>query len=327
LPSNCILMYSFNDHVRLLKLFRGDNEKSKSFGEYRLQSLYQMLSYCENVTVCRRKLLVEHFGEFYDSETCKNSLSPCSICEFIKKNGASPYKAYDFTEEAVIVLRSIQSMKEVTLNVVTDLYRGVGKKSKNENNANLPLFGRGEGCHEDDIHRFMRKLLIEGYLVETLKKPTGIAFEVCYVSVSAAGNKFISDSKRPKIYSHLMVKNRKESKLYEMNTVSEAAVLKEKYKLKHFHVFVEAKREFIRLFIAITRDEKIADPYGIISMPGIEQLAATLPRTNSELLQIDSMTTHKLEIYGPKIMPLLQTFWDKIDKLEHEKITHLVGKF
>ena len=40
-----------------------DKGSSKGFKDFRLQSLYQMLAYCENVTVCRRKMLVEHFGE------------------------------------------------------------------------------------------------------------------------------------------------------------------------------------------------------------------------------------------------------------------------
>lgn len=103
----------------------------------------------------------------------------------------------------MIVLRSIQAMKETTLNIVADLYRGANKKAKNEkkaaSNANLPLCGRGEGCSEEDIHRFVRKLLIDGYLVEKLKKIRGVPVEVCYVSISPAGKKFISDSNRPKV--------------------------------------------------------------------------------------------------------------------------------
>jgi bloom syndrome protein len=64
LPSQCILMYSFTDHVRYLRLFQYEAKGgSAALKQHRLSSLYQMLGYCENVTTCKRKLLVEHFGE------------------------------------------------------------------------------------------------------------------------------------------------------------------------------------------------------------------------------------------------------------------------
>lgn len=72
-----------------------------------LSSVLQIVAYCENVSICRRKLLVEHFGEVfrwikmlslcyqilkcynwnrhqnfqvYDAEACRTSNSPCDIC-------------------------------------------------------------------------------------------------------------------------------------------------------------------------------------------------------------------------------------------------------
>lgn len=31
----------------------------------------EMLRYCENVGECRRKMLIEHFGEVYDAAQCR----------------------------------------------------------------------------------------------------------------------------------------------------------------------------------------------------------------------------------------------------------------
>lgn len=33
-------------------------------------ALLDMVSYAENVAVCRRKMLIEHFGQVYDEELC-----------------------------------------------------------------------------------------------------------------------------------------------------------------------------------------------------------------------------------------------------------------
>lgn len=78
-PAQCILLYNFNDHTRLLRLFErkfrdylfktikvftflGEQSKEEMKAIKR-QNISEVLSFCENVSICRRKILVEHFGE------------------------------------------------------------------------------------------------------------------------------------------------------------------------------------------------------------------------------------------------------------------------
>jgi hypothetical protein len=63
----------------------------------------------------------------------------------------------------------------------------------------------------------------------------------------------------------------------------------------------------------------------ILSAEGIEQLAAMLPRTKSEILQVESMTSDNYVIYGPRITPILHKYWNELDRLEHEDIKRIVG--
>lgn len=49
-------------------------------------------------------------------------------------------------------------------------------------------------------------------------------------------------------------------------------------------------------------------------------MAALLPRTNSELLQVDTMTVDKVKRFGPRIMDVLSDFWKVIDEKEHMDI-------
>ena len=58
----------------------------------------------------------------------------------------------------------------------------------------------------------------------------------------------------------------------------------------------------------------------IISLEGIEQIAALMPRTNTDLLQIDTMTASKVNQYGEQIMAVLEPFWTELDKREHSAI-------
>lgn len=45
----------------------------------------------------------------------------------------------------------------------------------------------------------------------------------------------------------------------------------------------------------------------------MEQIAAVMPRTNSDLLEIEGMTKRKVERYGPKIMGVLKSYWTEVD--------------
>uniref|UniRef100_A0A914PCI3 HRDC domain-containing protein n=1 Tax=Panagrolaimus davidi TaxID=227884 RepID=A0A914PCI3_9BILA len=65
----------------------------------------------------------------------------------------------------------------------------------------------------------------------------------------------------------------------------------------------------------------------IIGLKGIEELAALMPRTNSELLQIDSMTPDKVTKYSEQIMGILKEFWAAIDKREHDEIKRQIDSF
>lgn len=50
-----------------------------------------------------------------------------------------------------------------------------------------------------------------------------------------------------------------------------------------------------------------------MSSEGLEQIAALMPRTYSDLQQIDGMTARKVERYGAKVMGLLKEYWNELD--------------
>lgn len=45
-----------------------------------------------------------------------------------------------------------------------------------------------------------------------------------------------------------------------------------------------------------------------------------MPRTNSELLQVDTMSLDKVTRFGPHIMEVLRPFWTQTDEREHKAI-------
>jgi bloom syndrome protein len=110
LPAHCIVLYQKKDFSRIVCLLRkADNFNSKSF-KAAMEQAKKMQSYCElkvnlqfttlccqklcikqnnNVytsfplflqTECRRQALLEHFGEKYNRQRCRDGPSPCDNC-------------------------------------------------------------------------------------------------------------------------------------------------------------------------------------------------------------------------------------------------------
>ncbi|KAF8359725.1 hypothetical protein PRIPAC_94720 [Pristionchus pacificus] len=65
-----------------------------------LGSIYQMVAYAENISICRRKILVEHFGEMYEEEEQSKSneeKEASHISQFGMRTKASQSRTIDVT--------------------------------------------------------------------------------------------------------------------------------------------------------------------------------------------------------------------------------------
>ncbi|KHN85219.1 Bloom syndrome -like protein [Toxocara canis] len=358
LSSYCAILYCYNDSIRARKMIEGENSTA-GVRSMHLNNLMQVVAYCENVSVCRRKVLVEHFGEVYDAEACRMSATPCDICLMRSRNkvydaeacrmSATPcdiclmrsrnketFKAYDVTDHAVLVAKSMveivrSSSKGVTLKYLADTYRGHtgGRKLANawlqSYQTKLPMYGVGVGFNEMDAARFMRKLVIEGYICEKLYN-TAYDSTVAYAELTNKGFDLAVGATRQKIYLHMAVGGRRSSNAADaaallcMTAVSEAQALKEKYMVKHADLFKRCHEEMKSLFNGIAAEEGLSSHMPILGSEGIEQIAALMPRTNSDLLQIEGMTARKVERYAPRIMDLLKKFWLQVDAREQNEI-------
>ncbi|CAJ0955755.1 unnamed protein product, partial [Mesorhabditis belari] len=336
LPSYCCLLYSYQDSLRLRKMVESD-DTTVGARQMHLQSINQMVQYCESIARCRRKILVEHFGEVYDAAACAASTTPCDVCEHLNKNPDS-YKMYDLSDEATRILKTLSRIKALTVTQIAQIYRGVGqgrgKKTKNESGGDstsyaptetstLPIYGRGKTMSEQDALRFMHALIFEGYLHDRLYV-TKMGSTVAYVDLTTKGRAVANNSCSAKIYMHFAHddESKKKSKKDDANVainmvlVSEAEVLKEKYLIKHSDIFVRCLKTLREMIEQLAVERNVSSSANIMSHEGLEQLAAVMPRTNTELLKIDSMNELKVARYGGPIMEMLKPFWNEVDARE-----------
>lgn len=93
----CITFYSYKDIQKLEKFMQGKPIAEQEIGRY---ILAETVSYAESNT-CRRKLLLNYFGEDYKEANCGN----CDNC-------LHPKEQFDGKEEIATVLELVDSLKE-----------------------------------------------------------------------------------------------------------------------------------------------------------------------------------------------------------------------
>ncbi|RCN48688.1 ATP-dependent DNA helicase, RecQ family [Ancylostoma caninum] len=359
-PSYCLLLYSYQDSIRLRKMIEDmnnlsfppvpprlrvplcmgnalnaaadDSQAPASVRSMHLQNIYQMVSYCENISTCRRKILVEHFGEVYDAQMCLKSTTPCDVCQRLRQN-PDGVKLFDVSEEALMILTALNRMRNVTLRYLAELFRGqLNKKDADQamrlGHTALPFYGRGVGMSEQDSLRFLRKMVAEGYIEERLYR-TKFESTVAYAELSAKGRQMAMSGSKPKVYLHVATDKKRKSiasDLLARTAVSEAKALKEKHVVKYGDIFTRCLQALTELLTDIAEEGRLSGPYAIISREGLEQVAALLPRTNSDLVQVDSMTSTKVERYGARIMTALKPFWKEVDDRDEAEMRKQLEK-
>uniref|UniRef100_A0A0N5B2S9 ATP-dependent DNA helicase n=1 Tax=Strongyloides papillosus TaxID=174720 RepID=A0A0N5B2S9_STREA len=229
LPSYSAILYSYLDSVREKKLIADNNNKynllSKDKPIRRSIQFYkvnQILWYCESIHECRRKFLLQYFGEKYDLDGClRDSKTVCNSCE-ISINRVPRYKFFDFTTEAERILKTTIDYT-LTMKQMSDCYRGRVVKKRNSDDVVQPveIFGKGSRLTEEDANRFIIRLITDDYLKEDVKvieddnftKITG------YLALTSKGRKFLSSTERSKIHIYIEMKQVKRRKTTKYDLV------------------------------------------------------------------------------------------------------------
>ena len=149
----CITYYSYKDIQKLEKFMQGKPIAEQEIGK---QLLNETVAYAES-SQCRRKLLLNYFGEDYLQENC----GACDNC-------LHPKKRFDGQEHLCLVIELIQSLPErFKLEHLASILAGVTTAMiKSYKHDELPLFGAGK---DHDI-RFWAAVIHQGLIFHYLDK-------------------------------------------------------------------------------------------------------------------------------------------------------------
>ena len=149
----CITYYSYKDIQKLEKFMQGKPVAEQEIGK---QLLKETLAYAES-SQCRRKLLLNYFGEDYTQDNC----GACDNC-------LHPKARFDGREEMSLVIELIESLKEhFKLEHLTGILAGEASAIiKSYHHDQLPLFGAGN----DHDQKFWAAVIHQGLILHFLEK-------------------------------------------------------------------------------------------------------------------------------------------------------------
>ncbi len=127
----CITFYSYKDIQKLEKFMQGKPVAEQEIGK---QLLMETVAYAESNS-CRRKLLLNYFGEDYEVENC----GACDNC-------LHPKKQFDGREEMAMVIELILGLPErFKIEHLSNILAGEGNSIiKSYRHDKLDLFGAGK---------------------------------------------------------------------------------------------------------------------------------------------------------------------------------------
>lgn len=158
MEGKCILYYSHKDVAKLEHLMR---DKPLSEREVGAQLINEMVSYAESA-VCRRKILLNYFGEDYNVKQCANMCDNCN----------NPKEQLEAKAEALQALTVIKGLDEqFTMDYVMHVLRGKpNPQVKMFRHDEKDFFGIGKEKDEHFWNSLMRQLILEGMIRKDIEE-------------------------------------------------------------------------------------------------------------------------------------------------------------
>ena len=165
LPAHCLLLYSYSDVAKLRYFINQKKGLERTVAEEHLQAI---IDYAEDRTVCRRKPLLNYFGETFPPAGIKRQQKDLFSCNNCDNCTGTPPVLKDVTIPAQKLLSCVTRCGEsFGLAHIVDILRGSqNEKIKRFEHDKLSTYGIGKEWGKKEWMALGRELLRQGYLKE-----------------------------------------------------------------------------------------------------------------------------------------------------------------
>ena len=274
----CITFYSYKDIQKLEKFMQGKPIAEQEIGK---QLLMETVAYAESNS-CRRKLLLNYFGENFEVENC----GACDNC-------LHPKKQFDGREEMAMVIELIQTLPEPfkTEHLANILAGEVNSTIKSYHHDRLELFGAGK----DHSIRFWSAVIHQGLVLHLLHKDIesyGLLF------VTEAGLAFLENP-----YELMLTEDREfaEGEDDDEDIAANAAAARGG----------GGDAQLLAMLKDLRRDvarKKGLQPWVIFSDPSLDDMSIMYPVTFDELKNCQGVGDGKARKFGKEFIELIARY-------------------
>ncbi|HSL43088.1 MAG TPA: DNA helicase RecQ [Anaerolineales bacterium] len=282
LPAHCLLLYSYADVAKLGYFI---DQKTGSEKRVAMQHLDAITRFAEDEITCRRRPLLNYFGESVSADNCSN----CDNCT------SAPMPLTDITIYAQKFLSCVKRADEkFGAGHIADILLG----SENEKvlrweHNKLSTYGIGTELTRKQWMHIARQLLTMGYLKQ----------EGEYHTLGLTPRALEALRKREKI----------------MGIIQESVERVKKDKKKDELEYNNALFALLRQKRKELADEAGVPPYVIFSDRTLVEMAAYYPQSITSLLTISGVGQMKLRRYGEIFLEIIQAYCEKHGLKENGK--------
>ncbi|EDV49474.1 uncharacterized protein Dere_GG17198 [Drosophila erecta] len=301
--ADCILYYNYADMLRIKKMMDSDKALQYNVKKIHVDNLYRIVGYCENLTDCRRAQQLDYFGEHFTSEQClANKETACDNC--LNKRA---YRAVDALEHARKAARAVKDLcsgrSRFTLLHIADVLKGSKiKKIIDYNHHKTPHHGVLKDWDKNDVHRLLRKMVIDGFLREDLIFTNDFPQAYLYL-----GNNISKLMEGTPYFEFAITKNAKESKA-AVGSVSDGATSSTadgQSGMREIHERCYTDLLDLCRTIASQRNVTMAS---IMNIQALKSMAETLPLTEKDMCSIPHVTKANFDKYGAKLLEITSNY-------------------
>jgi ATP-dependent DNA helicase RecQ len=297
LEGKCLLYYSHKDVAKLEHLMR---DKPLSEREVGAQLINEMVAYAEGA-VCRRKILLNYFGETYDTKRCSNMCDNCN----------NPKEQIEAKTEATQALTVIKGLDEqFTMDYLLHILRGKpNPQVKMFRHDEKPFFGIGK--EKDDLfwNSLVRQMILEGLIRKDIE-------EYGVLKITEKGTAFM---KKPAAFK-IVLNNLFEGADADDDEGAPATTGGGAADDRLLDMLKDLRKKVAK--------EKNLPPFVIFLETSLEDMATMYPTTIEELERCQGVSKGKALRYGKKFVDLIAKYVEEneIEKPDDFVIKGVVNK-
>ena len=271
---HCLAFYAYKDIEKLEKFLVGKPIAEQEVGK---QLLHEMVSYSESA-VCRRKMLLDYFGEYYDEAHCNNECDNCT----------NPKDKFEGQEYIGHILTIIQSFKDkFKAKHLTNFLTGIkGVNILQYKHHEHELFGRNKEKDEKFWNAVIRQAIVHGFLEKEIETYGTL-------KLTATGNEFI---KSPK--SFMLTQNHDYDKLPDLSKIAKKKKIGGDEVLRS--ILIDLRKNVAKL--------KNVPPYVVFQDSSINEMVINYPCSGEELKSIVGVGHGKALKYGRVFIETIQKY-------------------